>query len=312
MARKKLAKVQDIPGMKIYDGPDGPEMYATDKRGGWPYLYWEAKRICHKVRITYIESPESEPQTLIIAPYKLESSVDGWAVGDLPSEGFECKMYSLANITAAEIIDETFIDPYADPEYFVAELNYFSAKRRSATNTLKDNINKISLNELGLGDDVDKRIWEAMLPQMRKHLGGESSIFDGIQFRRQFDAYSEAGNALLESAVIDPCLDEYWELNEKGAYTVEWTENDVREFKEKMKARWSYMMRIAYRAMNGTLSEDLTFKSTLGTTWEKILDETWVRDFKLVRMLCGDLDDTVSARGEDSDHEVDIKPDLPF
>ena len=38
MAKKKLAKVQDIPGMKIYDGPDGPEMYATDKRGGWPDL----------------------------------------------------------------------------------------------------------------------------------------------------------------------------------------------------------------------------------------------------------------------------------
>lgn len=52
MAKKKLAKVQDIPGMKIYDSPDGPEMYATDKRGGWPDLYWEAKRICHKVRIT--------------------------------------------------------------------------------------------------------------------------------------------------------------------------------------------------------------------------------------------------------------------
>jgi len=57
MAKKKLAMVQDIPGMKIYDGPNGPEMYATDKRGGWPHLYWEAKRICHKVRITYIEPP---------------------------------------------------------------------------------------------------------------------------------------------------------------------------------------------------------------------------------------------------------------
>ena len=32
MAKKKLAKVQDIPGMKIYNGPDGPEMYTTDKR----------------------------------------------------------------------------------------------------------------------------------------------------------------------------------------------------------------------------------------------------------------------------------------
>ena len=277
MVKKKLAKVQDIPGMKIYDGPDGPEMYLTDKGGGWPDLYWEAKRICHKVRITYIESPESEPQTLIIAPYKLESSVDGWAVGDLPSEGFECKMYSLANITAAEIIDETFIDPYADPEYFVAELNYFSAKRQSAINTIKDNINMISLNKLGLGDDVDKRIWEAMLPQMRKHLGGESSIFDGIQYRGQFDAYSEAGNALLESVVIDPCLDEYWELNEKGAYTAEWTENEVREFKEKMKARWSYMMEIAYRAMNGTLDENP----------RKTLDEAGERDFKIMCLLCG-------------------------
>ena len=43
---------------------------------------------------------------------------------------------------------------------------------------IKDNINKISLRELGLGDDVDIRIWEAMLPEMRKHLDGESSIFD--------------------------------------------------------------------------------------------------------------------------------------
>ena len=170
MAKKKLAKVQDIPGMKIYDSPDGPEMCATDKRGGWPDLYM------------------------------------------------------------------------------------------------------ISLNKLGLGDDVDKRIWEAMLPQMRKHLGGESSIFDGIQYRGQFDAYSEAGNALLESAVIDPCLDEYWELNEKGAYTAEWTENEVREFKEKMKARWSYMMEIAYRAMNGTLDENPG----------KTLDEAEERDFKIM------------------------------
>ena len=299
MAKKKLAKVQDIPGMKIYDGPDGPEMYATDKRGGWPHLYWEAKRICHKVRITYIESPESEPQTLIIAPYKLERSVDGWAVGDLPSEGFECKMYSLANITAAEIIDETFKDPYADPEYFVAELNYFSEKRQSAINTIKDNINKISLNELGLGDDVDKRIWEAMLPQMRKHLGGQSSIFDGIQYRSQIEAYTEAGNALLESAVIDPCLDEYWKLNEKGAYTSEWTENDVREFKENLKARWSHMMGMAYMAMNGTLDENP----------EKTLDEAGERDFKIVRMLCGEIAaQDVPAPADD----VDSFPELPF
>jgi hypothetical protein len=71
---------------------------------------------------------------------------------------------------------------------------------------IKDNINKISLCELGLGDDVDIRIWEAVLPEMRKHLDGESSIFD----------CAEAGNALLESAVIEPCLDEYWELMKRG------------------------------------------------------------------------------------------------
>ena len=197
MAKKKLAKVQDIPGMKIYDGPDGPEMCATDKRGGWPDLYM------------------------------------------------------------------------------------------------------ISLNELGLGDDVDKRIWEAMLPQMRKHLGGEPSIFDGIQYRGQFDAYSEAGNALLESAVIDPCLDEYWELNEKGAYTAEWTENEVREFKEKMKARWSYMMEIAYRAMNGTLDENPG----------KTLDESGERDFKIMCLLCGKTTaQDVSAPADDNNSF----PDLPF
>ncbi len=29
---------------------------------------------------------------------------------------------------------------------------------------IKENINKISLRELGLGDDFDIRIWEALLP----------------------------------------------------------------------------------------------------------------------------------------------------
>jgi len=286
--------------MKIYDGPDGPEMYAIDKRGGWPDLFWEAKRICHKVKITYIESPESESQTLIIAPYKLKRSVDGWAVGDLPSEGFVGKMYSIANITAAEIIDETFKDPYVDPDYFVAELNYFSEKRRSAINTIKDNINKISLNELGLGDDVDKRIWEAVLPEMRKHLGGEACIFDGIHFAGD-EAFTEAGNALLESAVINPCLDEYWRLNEKGAYTSEWTENDVREFKENLKARWSHMMRMAYMAMNDTLDENMTLESTLGTPWEK--------NYKLMRLLCGEIAPQDAPAPVD---ENDSFPELPF
>ena len=154
---------------------------------------------------------------------------------------------------------------------------------------IKDNINKISLNELGLGDDVDIRIWEALLPEIRKHLDGLSSIFD----------CTEAGNALLESAVINPCLDEYWELNEKGAYTSEWTENDVREFKESMKARWSHMMWMANEAMNGTLSENL----------EKNLDEAWERDFKIMHMLCGEI------AAQDATAPVDDNdsfPELPF
>ena len=47
MAKKKLAKVQDIPGMKIYSGPYGLEMYTTDKRfsrgSDWLELMIEAK-----------------------------------------------------------------------------------------------------------------------------------------------------------------------------------------------------------------------------------------------------------------------------
>ncbi len=126
MAKKKLAKVQDIPGMKIYDGPDGPEMCTTDPRfhRGKERLnfMWDAKRECRKVRITYQESPDAEPKTLVIAPYKLESSVEGWAVYDLPIEGFKGPRYSLQNIIAAELTDESFEDPYKDPAYFIAEL----------------------------------------------------------------------------------------------------------------------------------------------------------------------------------------------
>ena len=174
---------------------------------------------------------------------------------------------------------------------------------------IKENIDKISFSELGLGDDVDTRIWEAMLPEMRKHLGGESSIFDGIQCNRQFEGYTEAGNALVESAVIEPCLDEYWKLNEKGAYTLEWTENDLCEFKEYIKARWSYMLWLANEAMNGTLDGNLTYKSTLGTTWEKTLDNTWERDYKIMRMLCGEIAaQDVPAPVDD----VDSLPPLPF
>lgn len=127
MARKKLTKVQDIPGMKVYEGPDGPEMYVTDPRfhrgKEWLDLIRDAKRNCRKVRITYRESPEAEPKTLVIAPYKLENSVEGWAVYDLPTEGFKGPRYPLKNIIAAELSDETFEDPYNDPAYFIAELN---------------------------------------------------------------------------------------------------------------------------------------------------------------------------------------------
>ena len=149
---------------------------------------------------------------------------------------------------------------------------------------IKENIDKISLDELG----DDTRIWDVMLPQIRKHLDGESSIFDGIECNRQFEGYTEAGIALVESAVIVPCLENYWNCSEGGGYTFEWTEKDDREFSEYIKARWSYMMWLANEAMNGTLNENLTFKSTLGTTWEKILDEDLERDFKLVSLLCGE------------------------
>ena len=169
---------------------------------------------------------------------------------------------------------------------------------------IKEIIDKISLGELGLGDDVDLRIWEAMLPEIRKHLDGETSIFDRIQCNRPFEGFTEAGIALLESAVMDPCLDEYWELNEKGVYTEEWTENDVREFKENMKARWSYIMWLANEAMNGTLNENP----------EKTLDEDRGRDFKLVRMLCGDLDQSALAGEENTlpANDTDSFPELPF
>lgn len=67
---------------------------------------------------------------------------------------------------------------------------------------IKGNIDKVSLNELG----DDTHIWEVMLPEIRKHLDGESSIFNGIRCNHQFEGYTEAGNALVESAVIAPLL----------------------------------------------------------------------------------------------------------
>ena len=44
---------------------------------------------------------------------------------------------------------------------------------------IEDNIDKISLDEWEDGT----HIWEVMLPEIRKHLGGEPSIFDGIQYK---------------------------------------------------------------------------------------------------------------------------------
>lgn len=66
-----------------------------------------------------------------------------------------------------------------------------------------------------------------------------------------------------------------------------------------MKARWSHMMWMANEAMNGTLSENL----------EKNLDEAWERDFKIMRMLCGEI------AAQDATAPVDDNdsfPELPF
>ena len=91
MAKKKLAKVQDIPGMKIYSGPYGLEMYTTDKRfsrgSDWPEVMIEAQMKCRKIRITYLQSPGAKPQTLVVAPYKQIQSVNRWEIEDLPAEG---------------------------------------------------------------------------------------------------------------------------------------------------------------------------------------------------------------------------------
>ena len=126
MARKKLAKVQDIPSMKIYEGPDGPEIYNIDPKSHqgdeWVELMAEAKRKCLKVKMTYLETPSAEPKIMVVAPYKMSSSVDGWDIEDLPSEGFVGHKYHLSNVIAAELTDEMFMDPYDDPAYVIAEL----------------------------------------------------------------------------------------------------------------------------------------------------------------------------------------------
>lgn len=173
---------------------------------------------------------------------------------------------------------------------------------------IKENIDKISLNEF----EDDTRIWDVMLPEIRKHINGEPSIFDGIESKCQFEGYTKAGVAMVESAVIFPRLTEFRELSDRGAYTFEWTKKDDREYCDYIKARWSYMMWLAYEAMKGTLNEHLTFKSTLGTTWEKILDEDWEKDFKLVRQLCGEPDKAGCNSEETTTDNIGDFPPLPY
>ena len=66
-----------------------------------------------------------------------------------------------------------------------------------------------------------------------------------------------------------------------------------------MKARWSNMMDMAYRAMNGTLDENP----------EKTLDEAGERDFKIMCLLCGkNTTQNVPAPAADNGSF----PELPF
>ena len=115
MAKKKLAKIQDIPDMKIFDGPNGPEMYTTDPKfsggSGWLTLMAEAKMQCRKVKIKYLETPESEPKTLVVAPVKLMQSVAGWEFEDLSVAGQLLGRYSLQKIVEAEMTDDKFEEP---------------------------------------------------------------------------------------------------------------------------------------------------------------------------------------------------------
>jgi hypothetical protein len=88
----------------------------------WLGLMTEAKMQCRKVKITYLESPEAEPQTFVVAPYKQIQSVNGWEIEDLPSKEAATRRYLLQNIIEAELTDETYKDPYDDPAFFVAEI----------------------------------------------------------------------------------------------------------------------------------------------------------------------------------------------
>ena len=112
MAKKKLAKVQDIPGMKIYDGPDGPELYVTDpkwRRGSdWVNLIYEAKMKCLKIKITFLESPESTPKTTLFQPIKLIQSSSGWSMNGKTSDDSEPFDIMLEQVIKAELTDIHF------------------------------------------------------------------------------------------------------------------------------------------------------------------------------------------------------------
>ena len=112
MAKKKLSPVQDIPGMKIYDGPDGPEVYVTDpdwfKGKERVNLILEAKINCVKVRITYREAPDSNPKTIVVQPIRLIQSANGWRMTCRASDDAESFEIWLNQVTRAELTDIHF------------------------------------------------------------------------------------------------------------------------------------------------------------------------------------------------------------
>ena len=118
MAKKKLAKVQDIPGAKVIEGPNGSEVYVTDpqwsKGNDWVNLILEAKMNCLKVRITYLESPESEPKTTLFQPLKLIQSASGWRMSGKTANESEPFDIMLGQVVQAELTDIHF-----EPEQLV-------------------------------------------------------------------------------------------------------------------------------------------------------------------------------------------------
>lgn len=118
MAKTKLAKVQDIPGAKVIEGPNGPEVYVTDpkwsKGNNWVNLIMEAKMNCIIVRITYLESPESEPKTTLFQPLKLIQSASGWRMNGKTSEASDPIDIMLGQVIQAELTDIHF-----EPEQLV-------------------------------------------------------------------------------------------------------------------------------------------------------------------------------------------------